>query len=74
MTHTARWIDALRGADVLDVADRLGLQVIEGRGTSPGSFACDRTCPQSNFPQLSPAGTLTAQGNAADQLSMPTRS
>lgn len=36
----ARYVETLKNADVFTVAEKLGLEVIEGRGTSPGSFAC----------------------------------
>ena len=36
----ARYIALMRDADVLSVAADLGIEVIDGRGTSPGSFAC----------------------------------
>jgi len=37
---SARYIDRLRDADVLTIAAQLGIEIIESRGTSPGSFAC----------------------------------
>src|SRR5262245_45233844 len=37
----ARYVDRMRDADVLTVASELGIEIIEGRGTtSPGSFPC----------------------------------
>lgn len=36
----ARPFDRLRDADVLAIASELGIAIVEGRGTSPGSFPC----------------------------------
>jgi hypothetical protein len=37
---SARYIELMRDADALAVAAAVGIQVVDGRGTSPGSFAC----------------------------------
>lgn len=37
---STRYIEQMRDADVLSVATELGIEVVDGRGTSPGSFAC----------------------------------
>lgn len=36
----ARYVDTLKDANILVVCGKLGLDVVEGHGTSPGSFAC----------------------------------